>query len=233
MKIKKTIWTVITSDYNVNDNYRHYVCSDVYVDEHEAWSRYHEAKKYLINMAGFPEPEDGSFPGRKFVVNTSEEQYDPTSSRTMCTVERVTDVPEELYRGEVHLAHEEVEIDLPIQAQLTADGSIKIVIEAEKGTTSAVSSKEESEPIYIPDGKRFVERRVADILNRDGRDENKIKEVLLEDNGNCIHVTFTGCFTKEALEAIGKAFGDNNPDVYSEGDRVQKIVFINDKYIFR
>ena len=128
VKIKKTIWTIAICDYNVDDNCRLYLTSDVYMDEQEARERFEDAKKFLIGIAGEPEFEDGSFPGRKFVVKTSE-QPDALECRIHFTAERVTDVPEEKYKGETDLAWEEVEIEIPLSAQITPDGYIKLATE--------------------------------------------------------------------------------------------------------
>ena len=87
------------------------------------------------------------------------------------------------------------------------------------------------EHIFELGREKFVADIVSDILKKDGLDENEIKEVILDDHGNCIHVTFTGAASTSAIIAIGEAFADNNgPNVHAVGDNTLNIVFVNEKY---
>ena len=67
-----------------------------------------------------------------------------------------------------------------------------------------------------------------------------IKTVLPDDNGQCIHITYTGWMNLKTIEAIGKYFGDNNPAIVTEDleglERLEgaekcvtKIIIINEK----
>ena len=87
------------------------------------------------------------------------------------------------------------------------------------------------EQIFEIGREKFVKDIVSEILKNDHLDDNVIKEVILDDHGNCIHVTFTGAVGASAIIAIGEAFGDNNnPNVYAVGDNTLNIVFTNEKY---
>lgn len=55
-----------------------------------------------------------------------------------------------------------------------------------------------------------------------------IKTVLPDDNGQCIHITYTGWMNLKTIKAIGKYFGDDNPAINVE-DGVTKIIMINEK----
>ena len=86
------------------------------------------------------------------------------------------------------------------------------------------------EQIFELGREKFVTDIVSEILNNDGLDNNVIKEVILDDHGNCIHITFTGAIGASAIIAIGEAFGNNNPNVYAVGEDTLNIVFVNEKY---
>jgi len=125
MKIKRTVWTVAICDYNTDDDNRLYLNSDVYLNESNAKERYRGAKQYLKDLATNPAREYGGFTGRRFETKTSEER-DDSGTRVSFKIERVTDVPQERYRGELQLTREEVEIDVPLDAQITSSGLVKI-----------------------------------------------------------------------------------------------------------
>ena len=61
-------------------------------------------------------------------------------------------------------------------------------------------------------------------------DDTEIKEVFLDDHGQCIHVTFTGGVYASTIIAIGEAFGDDDPNVHGVSDNTVNIVFVNEKY---
>lgn len=87
------------------------------------------------------------------------------------------------------------------------------------------------EQIFDLGREKLVTNLVSEILDNDGLDENEIKEVLLDDHGQCIHVTISGAVSARAIINIGEAFADNNePDVYAVGDNTLKFVFVNEKY---
>ena len=106
MEVKQKIWTVVISSFAENDK-EPYVNSDVYTSEKEAMARFKDAKEWLVEFAGEPEREDGSFPGRKFVVKTRDYEQ---PNRMCFVVDRVTDVAEEKLHGEVQLAHDTMEL---------------------------------------------------------------------------------------------------------------------------
>lgn len=76
----------------------------------------------------------------------------------------------------------------------------------------------------------FVSNIVNEILKKDELDDNEITKVELDDYGNCLHITFKGAVYASTIFAIGKAFGDNDPNVYGDGDNTIKIVVSNEKY---
>ena len=43
-------------------------------------------------------------------------------------------------------------------------------------------------------------------------------------------ITFSSAVSASTIIAIGKAFGDDDVDVYSEGENLMKLVFCNYKY---
>ena len=87
------------------------------------------------------------------------------------------------------------------------------------------------EQIFEIGREKFVKDIVSEILKNDHLDDNVIKEVILDDHGNCIHVTFTGAVGASTIIAIGEAFGEkNDPNVYAVGDNTLNIVFVNEKY---
>ena len=71
---------------------------------------------------------------------------------------------------------------------------------------------------------------VAEGSQKKAPPQTQITEVLLDDNGYCIHITFSGGVNASTLIAISEAFGDNDPNVYGNGENSIKIVFCNDKY---
>ena len=71
---------------------------------------------------------------------------------------------------------------------------------------------------------------VKGILNKDDQEESEITDVLLDDYGNCIHVSFEGGIGAKTIVAVGQEFGDNNPSVYGDANKTTKIVFINDTH---
>lgn len=76
----------------------------------------------------------------------------------------------------------------------------------------------------------MVRNIVNDYLEKDGLDDNEIKDVLIDDYGQCIHVSFTGAICAQTIIDIGKEFGDDNPNVYSTPGEALKIIFINDNH---
>ena len=76
----------------------------------------------------------------------------------------------------------------------------------------------------------FVSNIVNEILKKDELDNNEITKVELDDHGNILHITFKGGVYASTIIAIGKAFGDEEPTVYGDGDNTIKIVVSNEKY---
>ena len=83
------------------------------------------------------------------------------------------------------------------------------------------------------DKEKFVREIVQDILNKDGLDDTYVTEVELDDNGNSLHVKFTGGVSLSTLVAIGEAFGDDDPNVYGQDGGTIYLVMINEKYDLR
>lgn len=86
------------------------------------------------------------------------------------------------------------------------------------------------EKIYEMGKEKIVTDLVTELLSIDPLDDTHVKEVLLDDHGNCIHITFSGGVSATTLIAISKAFGDDDPDVYGDGENSIELVFINNKY---
>lgn len=86
------------------------------------------------------------------------------------------------------------------------------------------------EKINELDKKKIVSDIVSKILSDDCLDDTEIKKIRLDDYGNCIHITFTGGVNASTIIDIGKAFGDDDPDVYAVAKNTINIVFVNTKY---
>ena len=86
------------------------------------------------------------------------------------------------------------------------------------------------EKIYELGKEKIVTDLVNEILSNDPLDNTIVTEVILDDNGYCIHITFSGGVNASTLIAISEAFGDNDPDVYGNGENSIIIVFCNKKY---
>jgi len=86
------------------------------------------------------------------------------------------------------------------------------------------------EKIYELGKEKIVTDLVNEILSKDPLDNNQITEVVLDDYGYCIHITFSGGVNASTLIAISEAFGDDDPDVYGDGENSINIVFCNNKY---
>ena len=86
------------------------------------------------------------------------------------------------------------------------------------------------EKIYELGKEKIVTDLVNEILSKDPLDNNQITEVVLDDYGYCIHITFSGGVKASTLIAISKAFGVDDPDVYGDGENSINIVFSNNKY---
>ena len=71
------------------------------------------------------------------------------------------------------------------------------------------------EKIYELGKEKIVTDLVNEILSNDPLDNTIVTEVILDDNGYCIHITFSGGV---------------NADVYGNGENSIKIVFCNKKY---
>jgi len=78
--------------------------------------------------------------------------------------------------------------------------------------------------------EKFVRDIVQGILDKDGLDTNRVIDIQLDDHGNCLHVKFTGGVSVSTITAIGKAFGESDPNVYGEAGGAIYLVMVNDKY---
>lgn len=74
------------------------------------------------------------------------------------------------------------------------------------------------EQIFEMGKEGFVSYIVNEILKKDDLDDYEITKVELEDNGNCLFVTFKGGVCAKTIIAIGEAFGDNDPGVFGDGE---------------
>ena len=86
------------------------------------------------------------------------------------------------------------------------------------------------EKIYELGKEKIVTDLVNEILSNDPLDNTIVTEVILDDNGYCIHITFSGGVNASTLIAISEAFGDDDPNVYGDGENSINIVFSNNKY---
>ncbi len=87
--------------------------------------------------------------------------------------------------------------------------------------------KPTKEQIYQIGKEKFVSDIVTEILNNDSLDDTLIKEVCLDDGGNCIHIAFSGAVSASTFIAISEAFGDKDPDVYANGENLFEVVLSN------
>ena len=82
--------------------------------------------------------------------------------------------------------------------------------------------------------KTGKEKAAADIVNaileKDNQDDNRITDLLLDDGGQVMQVTFTGSVADSTIRAIGHEFGDEDPNVYSEGYNILRVIVFNDKH---
>lgn len=72
------------------------------------------------------ENEDGSFGGRTFEYELREDVH-ATTKDSWATVWRNTDIPEELFRGEVRMIRQEFEVDVPIVLDAKDIRQIRII----------------------------------------------------------------------------------------------------------
>ena len=78
--------------------------------------------------------------------------------------------------------------------------------------------------------ENFVRDIVQNILDKDQLNTTEITGITIQDHGNCIHVKFKGGVALSTISAIGLAFGDDNPNIYSaEGENIY-IVMSNEKF---
>lgn len=65
-------------------------------------------------------------------------------------------------------------------------------------------------------------------------DKCVILHILVDDNGNCIHITIadknfeSSWLYTDTIKAIGRIFGDNNPAVTTENNSI-KLIIVNTK----
>ena len=129
MKVKVTIWLVSVSQFAMSD-------MDLYNDvrthdtEEEALEDFQGAKQWLVDYAGRPEKEDGSFEGREFGVEQREHKDEKTGELTG-NVWRITDVPGEIFKGEVQMKKMEFERDVPIVLGIEDIKQIRIITKDE------------------------------------------------------------------------------------------------------
>jgi len=87
--------------------------------------------------------------------------------------------------------------------------------------------KPTKEQIYQIGKEKFVSDIVTEILKKDELDDTAIKDIEFDDGGNIIYVRFTGAVSASTFIAISKAFGDNDPDVYANGENLFEVVLSN------
>lgn len=85
----------------------------------------------------------------------------------------------------------------------------------------------------------MIDKKVAKVANlvynvldkHKDTDENLcvIEDILVDDKGNCIHITIVGWIYTKTIQEIGNVFGDKNPAITTNNDHVQ-LVIINNKY---
>lgn len=87
--------------------------------------------------------------------------------------------------------------------------------------------KPTKEQIYQIGKEKFVSDIVAEILKKDELDDTAIKDIEFDDGGNIIYVRFAGGVSASTFIAISEAFGDNDPDVYANGENLFEVVLSN------
>ena len=80
------------------------------------------------------------------------------------------------------------------------------------------------------DPANIVKRLAEDILDEDNLDNTEVTNVEIDDHGNCIYVTFVGAVSASTIIAIGREFGDDDPNVYSVGKNTFQLVFVNENH---
>ena len=78
--------------------------------------------------------------------------------------------------------------------------------------------------------EKFVRDIVQGFLDKDDMDETEITEIIIGDYGNCVHVAFKGGVFLSTIAAIGRSFGDDDPNIYGAEGGAIKIVMLNDNY---
>lgn len=129
MKTNVTVWLISVAQFAMSDQHLY---SDVrtHDTEEEALEDFQGTKQWLIDYAGRPEKEDGSFEGREFGVEQREHKDEKTGELTG-NVWRITDVPGEVFSGEVRMIKKEFELDVPIILGLEDIKQIRIVTKDE------------------------------------------------------------------------------------------------------
>lgn len=69
-------------------------------------------------------------------------------------------------------------------------------------------------------------KEIEDIIMSDDTDKHLIYEITFDDDGHCIHITFTGSVDMHTITALGRFFKDDDPMIEAENNRL-KIVVIN------
>jgi hypothetical protein len=98
--------------------------------EEEALEDFQRTKQWLIDYAGRPEKEDGSFEGREFGVEQREHKEEKHGELTG-NVWRITGVLDEVFKGEVQMKKLEFEGDVPIILGVEDIKQIRIVTKDE------------------------------------------------------------------------------------------------------
>lgn len=74
----------------------------------------------------------------------------------------------------------------------------------------------------------FVRDLVFGILDKDWN-SNYVTDIVVDDGGNCIHVTISGDIGMKVIAEIGNTFGDKDPTIYGVGNDKIKLVMLNYK----
>ena len=71
---------------------------------------------------------------------------------------------------------------------------------------------------------------ISDHLDCSEFGENYISKLLLDDHGQCLHLTIWGPMGLEDMQTIAKAFGDPSFEVYPISKNEMKMVFCNNSH---
>ena len=125
MKKKVTIWVVSVTQFAMSDKDL-FNEAKTFPAKDEALDYYNTSKQWLINYATCPESEDGSFKGRQFQAKQWENER-PETGNIFFSAERETSIPEEFFKGIIHLMKKEIETNVSLDLDVSDIKRIQII----------------------------------------------------------------------------------------------------------